>query len=150
MVTTVRSQPVFSQMKEFGGPEKPSLLGRVSINWETAILFCNVALVVAGMAHAYFIKLPLVSFGLGLYALFYLAIHGRVKQEKHKDLNVKRNENLSKQEEKAALLEDITTLNAKKSQCERDLRRVTGDVNKARAERNSLKNEVAAYKKAKR
>lgn len=47
---------------------------RYCINWDKVILFANSALIVAGIAIAYFMKLPLLMAGLGAYGTLYLML----------------------------------------------------------------------------
>jgi len=68
------------QMHENTQPKSSSLFGRISLNWDKIILFFNSALILAGIAFSFFIKLPLISLGLGVYGVLYVSLYGLAKR----------------------------------------------------------------------
>ena len=59
---------------------KSSLFGRINLNWDKVILFLNSALILSGIAFAFFIKLPFIGLGLGVYGVTYVVLYGLAKK----------------------------------------------------------------------
>lgn len=77
---STQAYTVLSQLDETA-KSKSSLLSRFSftLNWEKVILISNVALLTAGIAYGFFMRLPMIMGGLALYGIFYLALYKKVK-----------------------------------------------------------------------
>lgn len=84
--TTQSPEHVFHQQ----GGVKPT--SSYCLNWEKVILFSNTALIVTGIAIAFFLKLPLVMIGLGAYGIAYLLIHTLARKQEGANVIEKRKE----------------------------------------------------------
>jgi len=78
---------------------KSSLAGRIQLNWDTAILVCNTALILAGAAFTFFIKLPLISLSLLGYGIVYLVADGFARKAQPKGSELQKLEAKLKQKD---------------------------------------------------
>lgn len=51
------------------------LAARITPSWEKLVVICNTALLLAGIAYTFFLKLPMLSLGLGMHAIGYLVMN---------------------------------------------------------------------------
>lgn len=83
---------------------------RYCINWDKVIVFANSALLVTGIAIAYFMKLPLLMAGLGAYGTVYLMLKPLAERQQSLIADERR-ERLGQQVE--SLEEQVEKLDAK-------------------------------------
>jgi len=72
------------QAVEQASPKKSSFASRFSLSWDKVLLVCDTVLILAGIAHFFFLKLPLYSFGLALYGIGRLIVHNLVLSDQKK------------------------------------------------------------------
>jgi len=98
--------PISFQLDEFA-KSGSSFFSRFNFNWEKGILMSNIALLVAGIAYGFFMRLPLLMVSLSAYGLFYLVLYEKVKTtcpssakfyqlQSQLDVEVEQNKKLSK------------------------------------------------------
>ena len=85
MLSNIQHPPITSarsQLHEHGNKGISSILSRFSfsINWEKALVVSHVALIAAGIAYGFFMRLPAIMVGLATYGMFYLLLRGKVQQ----------------------------------------------------------------------
>ncbi len=148
------------------GALSSSFSGRFTPNWEKIIVFCNSALLVVAIAHAFFsLKLPLLSLAFGLYGVASLMLQGRVslptkakvaqlgadlraQREHNKLLEEKINRNLSAGEMRDELAEEIRTSEAKLRDVQTHLQRYRQERDEARQLRDLYKEQAKKLKQA--
>lgn len=152
------------EMLERGAPSRWSCGRMFTPNWEKIILFCNSALIVVALAHAYFaLKLPFLALALGAYGVGALMLRGKIsmptqeenaqlkadlhaQREHNKLLQEKINKNLSAGEMKDELEEDIRTAEAKLRDVQMHLARYRQERDEARALRDLYREQAKAIK----
>lgn len=120
-----------------GHPEGLSRLrGRACINWEKVLVFANTALIITGVAVAFFMKVPLLMMGLGAYGIFYLIMSMRAQQSRVSEKAIE-NEDLLRKE---GILGN--RIEAKK----KELKLLKADVSRLRARDEQLSGRVADHR----
>ena len=80
MLSINRSGPASSLRQEpsFYSRKISPLFGRV--NWEKCTIYSNLALIISGIAYAFFLNLPKIGIGLSLYCIYYIVLQTKSQQ----------------------------------------------------------------------
>ena len=152
---------------EGGAPsKKPSLLERFSISWEKLIFISNIAMLTAGVAYGFFMSLPKLIIGLGLYGIYYCMLHAKAKNSdsssetvqnlktqlnlanlKAQSFNEKLNASASARSAREDVEQDAQTLEAKIARYQKEKTRYEREARIARADRDTALQELAAAKR---
>ncbi len=163
MISAVSHDMFPQHFHEQGGRVCSSFCGRIfSLNWDKAHLLANLVLVVAGIAYAFFMKLPpMIMFSLGIYGCLVTILYAKaqkshpsqsqvddlaeklaVVKEKNTMIAEKFKAEMSAQDASGTLREDVETFSAKVSAWADKKGRLEREIGKLQRKRISLQNTV--------
>ncbi|NGX59661.1 MAG: hypothetical protein KR126chlam3_00817 [Chlamydiae bacterium] len=163
MISAVSHDMFPQHFHEQGGRVCSSFCGRIfSLSWDKAHLLANLVLVVAGIAYAFFMKLPpMIMFSLGLYGCLVTFLYAKAQKsrpsqsdvenlaetlaivtEQHtlKEKNFKAE--MSAQDASGTLREDVETYSAKVDALAARKGRLEREIGELQGKRKSLKKGV--------
>lgn len=149
-----RQNSMLPLMEENAKSSTHPLSSRIQINWDKVILLANTALILAGIAFAFFMKLPLIMIGLAGYGALYVSLWNLAQKNRSDPAELHRLQTLldlkektikELKEEKKKILEGRDVTPAMKA----EIAKLTKDRENAQDQVGTLKDEIARMSKEK-